>query len=100
MPNASESPVRVKLKRYVAMLMYPCPPDLRRTIVSMAPLVIQQFTGINFAASYSTYYAQLAGYSASMSFKLQIAQQVLSIFGNVISWHLIDKVGRRGLTLW
>lgn len=64
------------------------------------PLVIQQFTGIVFAASYSTYYAQLAGYSTDMSFKLQIIQQVLSMTGNVLSWYLIDKVGRRCLTLY
>ncbi|KAL4798108.1 general substrate transporter [Aspergillus venezuelensis] len=74
--------------------------NLRRTIVSIAPLIIQQFTGIVFAASYSTYYAQLAGYSTDMSFKLQVIQQVLSMCGNVTSWYLIDKVGRRDLTLY
>lgn len=74
--------------------------NLRRTLVSVAPLVIQQFTGINFAASYSTYYSELAGYSTDMAFKLQIIQQVLSMVGNVISWDLIDRVGRRGLTLY
>lgn len=35
-----------------------------------------------------------------MSFKLQIIQQVLSMFGNVLSWYLVDKVGRRNLTLY
>lgn len=35
-----------------------------------------------------------------MSFKLQIIQQVLSMFGNVISWYLVDKLGRRSLTLY
>ncbi|KAL4884539.1 general substrate transporter [Aspergillus karnatakaensis] len=74
--------------------------NLRRTIISIAPLVIQQFTGIVFAASYSTYYAQLAGYSTDMSFKLQVIQQVLSMVGNIISWYLVDKVGRRDLTLY
>lgn len=74
--------------------------NLRRTIVSIAPLTVQQFTGINFAASYSTYYAELAGYSTQMAFKLQIAQQVISMFGNVLSWYLIDKVGRRDLTVY
>jgi MFS transporter, SP family, general alpha glucoside:H+ symporter len=63
-------------------------------------MLVQQFTGIVFAASYGTYYAQLAGFSTDMSFKLQVIQQVLSIVGNVISWYLIDKVGRRGLTLY
>lgn len=74
--------------------------NLRRTIVSIAPLSVQMFTGIVFAASYSTYYAQLAGYSTSMSFKLQIVQQVLSMVGNAMSWYLIDKVGRRFLTVY
>jgi MFS transporter, SP family, general alpha glucoside:H+ symporter len=74
--------------------------NFRRTIISVAPLTVQQFTGIVFAASYSTYYSQLAGYSTSMSFKLQIVQQVISMVGNVMSWYLIDKIGRRALTVY
>ncbi|KAK5199007.1 hypothetical protein LTR92_001478 [Exophiala xenobiotica] len=74
--------------------------NLRRTIVAITPLSVQMFTGIVFAASYSTYYAELAGYSTSMAFKLQIVQQVISMVGNVMSWYLIDKVGRRNLTVW
>ena len=35
-----------------------------------------------------------------MAFKLQITQQVLSMFGNVMSWYLVDKMGRRSLTLY
>jgi len=57
-------------------------------------------TGIVFAASYSTYYQQLAGYSTSASFHLQIVQQVISLVGNVMSWYLVDRVGRRNLTFW
>ncbi|RDW70627.1 uncharacterized protein DSM5745_08138 [Aspergillus mulundensis] len=34
-----------------------------------------------------------------MSFKLQVTQQVLSMSGNIVSWYLIDKTGRRALTL-
>ncbi|KXL42773.1 hypothetical protein M433DRAFT_27678 [Acidomyces richmondensis BFW] len=74
--------------------------NLRRTLISMAVLITQQFTGIVFAAGYSTYYAQLAGYSTEMSFKLQIVQQVLSMVGNIMSWYLIDIVGRRGLSIY
>jgi SP family general alpha glucoside:H+ symporter-like MFS transporter len=74
--------------------------NLRRTLMSVAPLCIQCLSGIIFAASYSTYYMQLAGFSTSMSFKLQIVQQVISLLGNVMSWYLIDRVGRRNLTLW
>ncbi|CAI6087915.1 unnamed protein product [Clonostachys chloroleuca] len=74
--------------------------NLRRTIISIAPLCIQSLSGIVFVASYSTYYIQLAGFSTEMSFKLQIVQQVISLIGNVMSWFLVDKVGRRALTFW
>ncbi|KAF4985724.1 hypothetical protein FDECE_16364 [Fusarium decemcellulare] len=74
--------------------------NLRRTIISLAPMSIQALCGVFFVAAYSTYYQQLAGYSAHMSFTLGIVQQVLSMLGNVTSWFLIDRVGRRDLTIW
>ncbi|KAH7134563.1 general substrate transporter [Dactylonectria estremocensis] len=74
--------------------------NLRRTIVSIMPLAIQALSGVFFIASYGTYYIQLAGYSTSASFKLQIAQHGISMAGNICSWYLIDRVGRRPLTLW
>jgi MFS transporter, SP family, general alpha glucoside:H+ symporter len=74
--------------------------NLRRTIISLMPLAIQAMSGIIFAASYSTYYMQLSGFSTEASFRLQIVQQVLSMLGNACSWYLTDKVGRRSLTLW
>lgn len=74
--------------------------NLRRTIISIMPLSIQALSGIAFAASYSTYYMQLAGFSTAESFKLQIVQQVISLIGNVMSWYLVDRVGRRNLTFW
>ncbi|KAH0420497.1 hypothetical protein CcaCcLH18_13989 [Colletotrichum camelliae] len=73
--------------------------NLRRTIISISPLCIQSLSGITFAASYSTYYMQLAGYSTADSFKLQIVQQVISLIGNVMSWYLVDRMGRRSLTV-
>jgi SP family general alpha glucoside:H+ symporter-like MFS transporter len=74
--------------------------NLRRTIISIAPLSIQALSGVIFIAGYSTYYAQLAGFSTAESFKLFIGLQVASVVGNVCSWALIDAVGRRNLTLW
>lgn len=74
--------------------------NLRRTIISIAPLAIQALSGVIFSASYSTYYMQLAGYSDEMSFRLQIAQQVLSIVGNVMSYFMIDRLGRRNLMVF
>ena len=74
--------------------------NLRRTLVAMAPVMAQQFSGINFAVSYSTYYAETAGYTTQMAFKLQITQQVISMVGNVMSWYLVDRIGRRPLTVY
>ncbi|KIV83335.1 hypothetical protein PV11_05369 [Exophiala sideris] len=74
--------------------------NLRRTIIAAMPLTIQTFSGVAFIGSYSTYYQQLAGYSTAASFKLFIVQQILSGAGNVCAWFLVDRVGRRNLTLW
>ena len=74
--------------------------NLRRTIVSIMPVCIQALSGVVFTAGYSTYYMQLAGYSTSMSFKLQIIQQVLSLVGNVMSYFVIDRVGRRNVMVY
>lgn len=61
---------------------------------------MQAFSGITFAASYATYYMQLAGYSTEKSFTLQIIQQVVSMIGSVTSWYLVDRIGRRNLTFY
>ncbi|KAF6802561.1 MFS hexose transporter [Colletotrichum sojae] len=74
--------------------------NLRRTIISVMPLSIQALCGVFFVANYSTYYQQLAGYSVKQSFTLAIVQQVMSMLGNITSWFLIDRIGRRGLTLY
>lgn len=73
--------------------------NLRRTMISVAPLSIQSLSGVVFVASYTLYYIQVAGFSDDMSFKLQIAQQMCSTIGNVMSWFVIDRIGRRNLTL-
>lgn len=68
--------------------------NLRRTMTSIMPLIIQVFSGITFVAGYFTYYLQLAGYSTKQSYQLQIAQPVLSIVGNLMAAAAIDRVGR------
>ncbi|KAL3466523.1 general substrate transporter [Aspergillus heterothallicus] len=74
--------------------------NLRRTIISIMPLATQALGGVYFIGSYGTYYMQLAGYNTSSSFKLQIAQHGLAMAGNICSWFLVDRVGRRPLTFW
>ncbi|KAF7556152.1 hypothetical protein G7Z17_g1632 [Cylindrodendrum hubeiense] len=74
--------------------------NLRRTMISIMPLCIQALSGIAFVAGYFTYYLQLAGYSTTMSYRIQIAQPVLSIVGNLMAATMVDRVGRRDLTFW
>jgi MFS transporter, SP family, general alpha glucoside:H+ symporter len=74
--------------------------NLRRTIIAIAPLSIQALIGILFVITYMTYYIQLAGYTASISFKISIGATVLSMAGNITSWFLVDRVGRRHLSLY
>ncbi|KAK0758316.1 hypothetical protein N5P37_008713 [Trichoderma harzianum] len=74
--------------------------NLRRTIISIMPLCIQSLSGIAFVAGYFTYYLQLAGYSTSMSYKIQISQPVLSIVGNIMAAAAVDSIGRRNITFY
>lgn len=74
--------------------------NLRRTIISIAPLSIQALSGISWINGYSTYYMELAGYSNRMSFLLTVIANLIGIVGNVVSWWLIDRVGRRDLTFY
>jgi hypothetical protein len=59
--------------------------NLRRTVVACMPLTFQAWSGVYWVIGYFIYYAQLAGYSTSMSYKLNITQQVLSTTGNICS---------------
>ncbi|KAL5331295.1 hypothetical protein ACEPPN_000825 [Leptodophora sp. 'Broadleaf-Isolate-01'] len=74
--------------------------NLRRTMISIAPLTIQALGGVIFIAGYFVYYAQLAGYSSAASFTLYVIFQIMSMAGNVASWFVIDRVGRRNLTMY
>jgi len=71
--------------------------NLRRTLVTIMPLTVQALSGVAFISGYSTYYYQLAGNSVHRSFQLSCGAQGLSIAGNIASWFIIDRVGRRPL---
>ena len=69
----------------------------RRTMVAVMPLVIQALSGVAFIGGYTTYYFELAGNDVHRSFQLSCGQQALSISGNLVSWLIIDRFGRRPL---
>ncbi|UPK89264.1 hypothetical protein LCI18_000199 [Fusarium solani-melongenae] len=67
--------------------------DGRRTLIICMVYIAQQFIGVNFVSGYLTYYFRLAGVNNPIG----IAQAAFAIqlFGNICSWPLVDRVGRR-----
>ncbi|RSL52414.1 hypothetical protein CEP53_008090 [Fusarium sp. AF-6] len=70
-------------------------PNLRRTIIVIMVFCGQQWVGVTFIAGYLPYYLSLAGVKNALG----VAQGAFAIqlFGNVCSWPLVDRVGRRPL---
>ncbi|KAJ5701945.1 hypothetical protein N7488_009493 [Penicillium malachiteum] len=67
--------------------------DLRRTGIVCMVYIAQQFVGVNFVSGYLTYYFKLAGVKDSIA-TAQGAYAV-QLFGNICSWPLVDRLGRR-----
>lgn len=72
--------------------------DRRRTILTVMVYTSQQLVGVTFVTGYLTYFFRLAGVKDALavgqaSFAIQIA-------GNMASWPLVDRVGRRPLIVW
>lgn len=67
--------------------------DGRRTLIICMVYIAQQLVGVNFVGGYLTYYFRLAG----VGNPLGIAQAAFAIqlVGNICSWPLIDRLGRR-----
>ncbi|WVQ68182.1 uncharacterized protein L199_006388 [Kwoniella botswanensis] len=69
----------------------------RRTIVSFLPLAYQQFVGLSLFFAYTTYFFQLAGYPHP--FEASLIQTCILLLFLVISFFVLDKVGRRPFLL-
>ncbi|KAJ5720713.1 uncharacterized protein N7483_008647 [Penicillium malachiteum] len=67
--------------------------DLRRTGIVCMVYIAQQLVGVNFVSGYLTYYFKLAGVKDSIA-TAQGAYAV-QLFGNICSWPLVDRLGRR-----
>lgn len=74
--------------------------NLRRTLLTIMPLTVQAMCGVSFVGNYSTYYYQLAGNTVRRSFQLSLGAQGLSLAGDITSWFVIDRVGRRTLLIY
>ncbi|RDW59267.1 MFS hexose transporter [Coleophoma crateriformis] len=73
--------------------------NLRRTIISIAPLSIHAFAGISFLGTYFAYYIQLSGISTENSFRIGVINGIANVIANLVSLLFIDRVGRRNLSL-
>ncbi|KAJ0103972.1 hypothetical protein J7T55_010989 [Diaporthe amygdali] len=74
--------------------------NLRRTLICVMAYSGQFLCGINLAASYCTYFFQLAGLSTDQSFDLSCGLFGLGVLGNLISWPLMTIWGRRAGYIW
>jgi Na+/melibiose symporter-like transporter len=50
-------------------------------------------------SAYSTYYYESV-FSDDKSFILQIIQQIASLLGNICSWFIVDRFGRRNVQFY
>ncbi|CEL06517.1 hypothetical protein ASPCAL09692 [Aspergillus calidoustus] len=69
--------------------------DGRRTLIVCMVYIAQQFVGVNFVSGYLTYYFKLAGVNDAIA--LAQAAFAIQLFGNICSWPLVDRLGRRPL---
>ncbi|KAL2841025.1 general substrate transporter [Aspergillus pseudoustus] len=73
--------------------------DRIRTFISMGVFACQHFAGIIFVLSFSTYFFQLAGLDTSNAFDLGVGVTACGVAGNLCSWFLVNRLGRRPIFL-
>lgn len=66
-----------------------------RSFISMGVFACQHLVGIIFVLGYSTYFFQLAGLDERNSFGLGVGVTACGVTGNLLSWFVINNVGRR-----
>lgn len=71
-----------------------------RTGISTGVFLCQHLVGIVFVLGYSTYFFQLAGVEASNSFDLGVGVTACGVLGNIASWFVVERYGRRAVFLW
>jgi SP family general alpha glucoside:H+ symporter-like MFS transporter len=72
--------------------------NLRRTEITCTVWVIQIACGIWFGGNV-TYFLQQTGFSAEQSFNFGLGKQGIALFGTLVSWWVMQYVGRRTLYL-
>jgi sugar porter (SP) family MFS transporter len=66
-----------------------------RTGISTGVFLCQHLVGIIFVLGYSTYFFQLAGLSVPKSLDLGVGVTACGVAGNMVSWFVVERFGRR-----
>ncbi|KAH7201512.1 general substrate transporter [Fusarium oxysporum] len=69
--------------------------DRIRTLISIGVFACQHAVGIIFVLSFSTYFFQLAGLDVRKSLNLGVGVTACGVAGNICSWFIINRYGRR-----
>ncbi|KFY65362.1 hypothetical protein V496_02639 [Pseudogymnoascus sp. VKM F-4515 (FW-2607)] len=72
--------------------------DLRRTEIACVVWVTQQVCGTSLLG-WAAYFYEQAGLQTNDAFSLSVGTYGLAVVGNVVSWFLLRRVGRRRLYL-
>ncbi|KAL3442223.1 general substrate transporter [Aspergillus insuetus] len=70
-------------------------PNRLRTAISCGVFVCQHLVGIIFVLGFSTYFFQLAGLPTERSFDLGVGVTACGVVGTIISWTIVNRLGRR-----
>lgn len=71
--------------------------DQRRTLLAILIQVMQQFTGVSFIFNYGTVFFSQVGVGGP--FIIMIMTNLVNLIGTVVSFFLVDRLGRRPLLL-
>jgi hypothetical protein len=69
--------------------------NLLRTLITCGVFVCQHLVGIIFVLGFSTYFFQLAGLATERSFDLGVGVTACGVVGTIISWTIVNRLGRR-----
>ncbi|CAG8947770.1 unnamed protein product [Penicillium salamii] len=70
----------------------------RRTRISCGMFAVQQFTGIAFY-SQALYFLGIIGLPTALTFQLALGGFGVAMLGNIVSWFIMNYIGRRPLLL-
>ncbi|RSH79088.1 uncharacterized protein EHS24_002020 [Apiotrichum porosum] len=74
--------------------------NLPRTMISSCLFGFQQLVGGSFVTTYLTYFFQVAGAPETISLNLGMMSFSVQLLGNIFSFFLIDRLGRRTILVW